>query len=75
MGYSEIDLPPSVVEETIANTARLHEVPESVHHPSMFLDYLQGRPIEVEHVLGEVVRMARKHNIEMPVSHQRFSSG
>jgi 2-dehydropantoate 2-reductase len=71
MGYSESDLPPSVVEDTIANTARFHQAPDGVHHPSLLLDYLHGRPMEVEHVLGEVMRMARKQNID---SESPFSS-
>jgi Ketopantoate reductase PanE/ApbA C terminal len=34
----------------------------------MLLDLERGRPIEVEVILGEVVRMARKSGVSMPVS-------
>lgn len=60
-------LDPEVVERTLANTARLHARPDSVHMPSMLLDIEAGRPMEVEHIVGEVVRMGRKAGVSMPV--------
>jgi 2-dehydropantoate 2-reductase len=68
MGFPESDLPSSVVEDTINNTCRLHSIAESTHRPSMLLDSELGRPIEVEVILGEVIRLARRHNVKMPVS-------
>ncbi|THH20466.1 hypothetical protein EW146_g917 [Bondarzewia mesenterica] len=59
-------LPSSVVEATIESTRKLHSVPESKHRPSMLVDIEKGRPIEVEVVLGEVVRMARERGIDIP---------
>ena len=52
----------------LMSTARLHAVPTSTHVPSMLLDVQAGRPMEVEHVVGEVVRMGRKAGVSMPVS-------
>lgn len=61
-------LEPDLVETTLARTAALHAVPDSVHLPSMLVDALAERPMEVEHVVGEVVRMARKAGVPVPVS-------
>lgn len=68
LGFSSTDLPPSLVESTIENTKKLHEKPESKHVPSMLLDVQMGRPIEVEVIVGEVVRMARERGVDIPVS-------
>lgn len=38
------------------------------HRVSMLVDVENGRPTEVEVILGEVVRMARRKNLLMPVS-------
>ncbi|KAI0364569.1 6-phosphogluconate dehydrogenase C-terminal domain-like protein [Pilatotrama ljubarskyi] len=59
-------LDPEVVQETLANTARLHARPDSTHKPSMLVDVEMGRPMEVEHVVGEVVRMGRRAGVSMP---------
>ena len=50
------------------NTGRLHSTADSNHRPSMLVDSELGRPIEVELILGEVIRLARKYNVEVPVS-------
>ncbi|KAI0676182.1 6-phosphogluconate dehydrogenase C-terminal domain-like protein [Trametes maxima] len=55
-----------IAEKTLANTAKLHARPDSVHVPSMLTDVQAGRPIEVEHVVGEVVRMGRRAGVAMP---------
>ncbi|OJT11076.1 hypothetical protein TRAPUB_12405 [Trametes pubescens] len=55
-----------LVEQTLARTAALHAVPDSVHLPSMLVDAYAERPMEVEHVVGEVVRMARKAGVSVP---------
>lgn len=60
-----------LVQQTLARTAALHAVPESVHLPSMLVDAYAERPMEVEHVVGEVVRMARKAGVPVPVSRSR----
>ncbi|KAI0351287.1 6-phosphogluconate dehydrogenase C-terminal domain-like protein [Trametes cingulata] len=59
-------LDPEVVQRTLANTARLHARPDSAHKPSMLVDVEMGRPMEVEHVVGEVVRMGRRAGVSMP---------
>lgn len=39
----------------------------------MLLDLRQGKPIEVEVIVGEVVRMARARNIFVPVGVLKYS--
>jgi len=56
------------VDQTIEGTARLHSSPDSTHRPSMLLDAECGHPIEVEVIFGEVVRMAKQRNVDIPVS-------
>ena len=41
---------------------------DSTHAPSMLLDAEKGQPIEVEVILGEVVRMAKERHVDVPVS-------
>ena len=60
-------LDPDAAAKTLANTARLHTRPDSTHVPSMLVDVEAGRPTEVEHVVGEVVRMGRRAGVGMPV--------
>lgn len=59
---------PDVGYKTLLNTARIHARPDSKHLPSMLVDVEAGRPMEVEHVVGEVVRMGRRAGVGMPVS-------
>ncbi|KAI0737284.1 6-phosphogluconate dehydrogenase C-terminal domain-like protein [Daedaleopsis nitida] len=59
-------LDPDVAYKTIANTARLHARPDSTHLPSMLVDIEAGRPMEIEHVVGEVVRMGRRAGVSLP---------
>jgi 2-dehydropantoate 2-reductase len=70
MGFpdSPDGIPSSVVDSTLNFTAALHADPTSVHRPSMLLDAERGRPIEVEVILGEVVRMAKENGVSIPVS-------
>ena len=44
-----------------------HESPDSTHTPSMLLDVENGRPFEVEAIVGEVVRMAKDRDVSIPV--------
>ncbi|HEY5758828.1 MAG TPA: 2-dehydropantoate 2-reductase [Steroidobacter sp.] len=37
------------------------------YHTSMALDYKYGRPMEVEAILGNTVRAARKHGVNTPI--------
>lgn len=68
LGFPDGDdgLPSSLVDSVLNNTARLHTSPESFHTPSMMLDAEKGQAIEVEVILGEVVRMAKQVNVDIP---------
>ncbi|KAF7969656.1 hypothetical protein HWV62_26696 [Athelia sp. TMB] len=65
-------IPSSFVDYTISTTAALHTVASSNHRPSMLVDAEQGRPIEVEVILGEVVREARKLGVPVPLFRKRI---
>ena len=39
----------------------------SSHHPSMLVDMENGRPMEIEHIIGELVRMAHECGVSVPV--------
>ena len=67
-------LDPELPLKTLAGTAALHARADSAHVPSMLLDMRAGRPMEVEHVVGAVVRMARGAGVDVPVS-AMFDSG
>lgn len=60
-------LDPAVVENTLRNTARLHADPSAKHRASTLVDVENGRPTEVEVILGELVRMGRAKGVAMPV--------
>ncbi|KDQ50201.1 hypothetical protein JAAARDRAFT_142356 [Jaapia argillacea MUCL 33604] len=66
LGFDETALPSSLVQSTLENTAPLHATADSVHIPSMLLDVEKGRPIEVEVIVGEVVRLARGKGVDIP---------
>ena len=68
MGFDESALPSEVVDNAIESTAEIHKSLDSTHHPSMLHDVEYGRPMEVEVVLGELVRKAREHQVDAPVS-------
>jgi 2-dehydropantoate 2-reductase len=73
MGYSEQAVPSSLVEETIEHTGNLHRPGKpSTHKPSMLVDMETKRPLEVEAIVGEVVRSGREHGVDIPVSHVIF---
>ena len=77
LGYpdSPEGLPSSISETTLKYTASLHASADSTHKPSMMLDMERGQPLEVEVILGEVVRMAEEVGVAIPVSllHSVFS--
>lgn len=70
LGYpdSEDGLPSSIVDKALSGTREIHAKPDCTHVPSMLLDAQKGQPIEVEVIVGEVIRMAKAHNVETPVS-------
>ncbi|MDQ2085199.1 2-dehydropantoate 2-reductase [Herbivorax sp. ANBcel31] len=57
-GYN---LPQSLVDENISNTLKMKP-----YKPSMLLDYEHKRPLEVEAILGNAVRLARKKDFPVP---------
>ncbi|KAG9226741.1 hypothetical protein CCMSSC00406_0008441 [Pleurotus cornucopiae] len=70
MGFpdSPDGLPSSTIETIFENTAGLHRFPDSSHVPSMLLDARRSQPMEVEVIVGEVVRMGKKYKVDMPRS-------
>ncbi|KZP27115.1 hypothetical protein FIBSPDRAFT_818726 [Athelia psychrophila] len=50
----------------IEGTASVHDKANSTHLPSMLLDAENGRPMEVEVIVGEVVRMAKRVGVAVP---------
>ncbi|WP_220347718.1 ketopantoate reductase family protein [Alkalilimnicola ehrlichii] len=54
-------LPAELPEKSLAGT---HRMP--AYKNSMALDYLNGRPMELEAILGNVVREAERYNVEVP---------
>lgn len=60
-------LDPDLVKRTLKNTAALHTRANSTHRPSMLVDVEMGRPMELDVVVGEVVRLGREKGVSMPV--------
>ncbi len=54
-------LPTGVVEENIEGTRRM-----SPYKSSMLVDFEAGRPMEVEAILGNGIRAAKRHKIAVP---------
>lgn len=67
MGFDEAALSSSVIEDAIERTASIHRRPDSKHTPSMLLDVKNGRPMEIEVIVGEVVKKAKELNVDIPV--------
>ena len=66
MGFDESALPSEVVESAIESTAQIHKS-NITHRPSMLHDLEHSRPMEVEVVVGDLVRNAREHKVDAPV--------
>ncbi|KAH9474632.1 hypothetical protein JR316_0013096 [Psilocybe cubensis] len=68
LGYpdSEDGIPSTLPKHVMDVTGPVHARPDSNHAPSMMLDAEKGLPIEVEVIFGEVVRMAKERNVQMP---------
>ncbi|KAJ8521492.1 hypothetical protein ONZ45_g1799 [Pleurotus djamor] len=58
----------SNVDIIFEDVARTHAAPDRSHIPSMLLDAYKGLPLEVEVIVGEVVRMAEESKVDIPVS-------
>jgi len=68
IGYPDTaeGIPYSAIDVVLNGMIEGHAKPENNHTPSMLVDLEQGRPIEVEVIVGEVVRMARERKVEVP---------
>ena len=67
-GEGDPGLDPCIVMNMLRPTAEMWGSGKMSHRVSMLVDVENGRPTEVEVILGAVVRMARKKNLVMPVS-------
>jgi 2-dehydropantoate 2-reductase len=54
-------LPVGVVDENIEGTRRM-----SPYKSSMLVDFEAGRPMEVEAILGNAIRAAKRHKVAVP---------
>ncbi|KAI0795526.1 ketopantoate reductase PanE/ApbA-domain-containing protein [Abortiporus biennis] len=59
-------LDPNLAKQTLEFTAGIFSLPTSSERPSILVDCETGRPMEVEVIVGEVVRMGRALNVPMP---------
>jgi len=68
MGYPDNPegLPSTLINSTIENTGKQHQDPNHKYLPSMLLDVRTNKPIEVEVIFGEIVRMARRWDVPVP---------
>ncbi len=57
-----IHLIPDVIETTISVSGQF-----SAYHTSMYEDYKNGKPTEIEHLNGDLIRRGRKWGIPTPV--------
>lgn len=55
-------LHPKLIDQLIAGTRAI-----PAYKTSMALDYENGRPMEVEAILGNAVRVARQHGVKTPI--------
>ncbi len=60
------DLLNSVLHATVAQDIVNHENPASVFKPSMLVDFEAGRPMEVEAIVGGILRRAQEKGIQTP---------
>ncbi|OCB89458.1 6-phosphogluconate dehydrogenase C-terminal domain-like protein [Sanghuangporus baumii] len=68
IGLDEDAIPSSVIEDTIKSTGNFHRKPDSKHKASMLLDCETGRPMEIEVIVGEVLRKAKELGVETPLA-------
>ncbi len=60
-------VPEPLIERMFANTATMGD-----YRPSMLVDYLDRRPLEVESILGEPVRRAVAHGVAVPAMKMQY---
>ena len=68
MGFDEAALPPSALDN-LKWTRILHQNPEQTFRASILIDIEKGRPMELEVVVGEVIKAANELKVDIPVSH------
>lgn len=56
----------AALPDTVAHDVVAHENPLSVFKPSMLVDLEAGRPIEVEAIIGGIVRRAKARGVDVP---------
>ncbi|EAU83963.1 hypothetical protein CC1G_09845 [Coprinopsis cinerea okayama7 len=68
LGYPDTpdSLPSSLPRTILESTINIHVQADSSHKPSMMLDMENGLPLEVEVILGEVVRIAAEVGVSVP---------
>lgn len=59
-----ITLDPKIIEETLTVSSQFRD-----YHTSMFEDYQNGKPTEIDHLNGDLIRRGKKWGIETP-THQ-----
>lgn len=69
LGYPDTEdgLPSSLVDKVLEGVREIHAKPECTHVPSMLLDAQKNQPIEVEVIVGEIIRMAKEKGVDVPV--------
>jgi 2-dehydropantoate 2-reductase len=55
-------MPPKLIEQLISTTRAIPP-----YYTSMAQDYQNGRPMEIEAILGNTVRAARTHGVSTPI--------
>ncbi|KAF5376597.1 hypothetical protein D9757_009592 [Collybiopsis confluens] len=68
LGYpdSEDGLPSSIMQQYMTTLEKDYSTPSIDHRPSTLLDIENGYPLEVEVIWGELVRMAKERNVDIP---------
>ncbi|HEY5599685.1 MAG TPA: ketopantoate reductase C-terminal domain-containing protein, partial [Candidatus Manganitrophaceae bacterium] len=57
-----IPLKPNIIEETISVSDQFKD-----YYTSMYEDYKNGKPTEIEHLNGDLIRRGVQHGIPTPV--------
>ncbi len=60
-------LKPELAFNILKNTSAIFSKPTSTERPSMLVDVELGRPMELEVIVGEVVRLGKKFGVDLPV--------
>jgi len=65
MGFDEIALPPSALD-SLHSSRKMHQNPKETFRPSMLVDIEKGRPMELEVVVGYVIKTAKELQVDVP---------